>query len=83
MKELLRKNMTFTSSCLEHNNQGVDFKIKKHNIVPLKCLILADIGRTISRKIVKIEEYARKQRKTHVLNNDTYQEIDLYHEIAA
>ena len=55
VKELLRKNMTFTSSRLEHNHEGGDFllegKTKKHKTDAPKGPISANTWRTTSRRI--------------------------------
>ena len=88
VRKLLKKNMTFTSSCLEYNPKGGDFilegKIKKHKMVAPKGNISADTWRTISRGINEIDEICEKAEENfHVLKDDTYRDIDFYDEIAA
>ena len=88
VRKLLKKNMTFTSSCLEYNHKGGDFilegKIKKHKMVAPKGNISADTWRTISRGINEIDEICEKAEENfHVLKDDTYRDIDFYDEIAA
>ena len=88
VRKLLKKNMTFTSSCLEQNHEGRDFilagKIKKHKMIAPKGPISADMWRTISREINEIEEICEKaEENLHVLKDDTYRDIDLYDKIAA
>ena len=53
--ELLRKNMMFASSCLEHSHEGGVFflegKTKKHKMDAPKGPISANSWRMISRRI--------------------------------
>ena len=80
------ENLTFSKSNLNHNHQGGNFvleeKIERHKMIALKGSISKDTWKRISRSIDDIETiYVSVSKKLCLESDETYRDIDLYHEI--